>query len=136
MPLSSAYGYHRATRPIIALDPESPRQSGVNRRHLRPRGTRDMGTRAQQGEGARRPSRISRKPSARCAASTHDGCGSLRVALGKQTLRGRLGWNREPCLWRGRGGHAAPLCGQRSLTTLITRVEGEGLQSQRQLFRG
>ncbi|KAK2061574.1 hypothetical protein LY76DRAFT_355203 [Colletotrichum caudatum] len=40
-------------------------QSGANSRHIRPRGTRDMGTRGQKAQDARYSSRIFREPSAR-----------------------------------------------------------------------
>ncbi|KAL0934222.1 uncharacterized protein CTRU02_211021 [Colletotrichum truncatum] len=41
-----------------------------------------MGTRTQKAQGTRRPSRISRKPSARCAART-----SASPSLVRPTLR-------------------------------------------------
>ncbi|WDK22341.1 hypothetical protein CGRA01v4_13631 [Colletotrichum graminicola] len=47
-------------------------QSGANSKHLRPRGTRDMGTRGQKAQGAGYSSRIFRKSPAQYAANGHD----------------------------------------------------------------
>ncbi|KAK2049189.1 hypothetical protein LZ31DRAFT_360141 [Colletotrichum somersetense] len=113
-------------------------QSGANSRHIRPRGTRDMGTRGQKAQDARCSSRIFREPSARrYAASGHGaavdhgwlafGLAVFSYGLGFFHLWEAmgLGRKRKPSPLEPRGGNSV------LRIRIIAGTEGRGREARR-----